>query len=309
MGWLIWLIILAALCFFAFLAWKYRDEEPEAGGWGIVCGILAAILIVVEFSPVLVVPVGSTYTERFMGNVPDTIYPSGTYLVNPLASFDKYTTRGFVVETHIDSDNNRLTEDQLLSFTSEGSPVTVVATFQGRFGEQQLPWLRRNRGSQEAIVKHIVRPAMQSAIRSATARFTLNEVLTDRREELAQQMQDICNAEVARSLQSLGLSARDAAEAFQCLSVIIVRAEVPERVMIARAEEAAAPSEAGARRIQGEGIREMTEATPNLTPAQLAELQRAGADVTRANADRQSVENGTARVVVSGGGEVAVTTP
>lgn len=300
-----WLIALIAAIVFAVLVPFLWKEDRH--GCAVVSGLIAAFLAIMLI-PFRAPEPGSAYTETFFGNVSDHVLTAegGPYFpVNPLATYDKWWTRGHVIAIRSSDVEGTANADTRMAYTSDGTPITIYATFHGRLNPNYLPWLRRNRGTPERVTDSVFRPGMQSALRLGTVNYTLDEVLITKRDELARSMQEACNNEIHRLLNELGLTSEQAADAFQCLSVIIQRIEVPERVLTAQTEEAAAGPEAEAARLQGEGMRAMSEAAPDDWNARdIAVVQGATADRVTAQAARErdgpvTIVNGDSDVAVS----------
>ena len=295
--------LIAAIAFAVLVPFLWKDDHK---GFSIVSAAIAVILTILLI-PFRAPEPGSAYTETLFGNVSDHVLTAegGPYFpVNPFATYDKWYTRGYAIAIRSENEEGQPNADTRVAFTSDSAPVTVYAIFHGRLNQNYLPWLRRNRGDPQRVEDYVFRPAMQSALRLGTAQFTMDGVLTTEREELALAVQAACNSEVQRLLHELGLSAVQAAEAFQCLAVVIQRIEVPERVQIALTEEAASAPEARALGNQGEGLNALAEAAPSDWSARdiaVVQESRAARDFGTATRERDGPVT-----VVTGNSDVAV---
>ncbi len=297
-----------------------------------ILGLVGLFIIITIFKTVMIVSPGNAAIAVMFGTMQPGVYESGVNVVPPVANFVTYPTRRVTVGFEAGGTEGE-NKDDLLAQSSDRTPLTIDVTFAFRFTPRFLPWVYENVGGPQTALDTLLTPAARTAVRPATARFTMNEAIgAQGRVALAQAMQEECNREVQTSLTSLGLSREQAGQAIVCLPVLLRRVEPPEAVQQAQAERQGAQigvetaalvtqrevQLAQAQTARGQGLANLQAGAPSgWVPSQIAEVIRAQATQTNALANQQhaaalqaAVDGGRVSVIyMDGGGSVAAQGP
>lgn len=299
MGYIILVAILAGV---GFVASAFLPRF-KAGFWALSAVLIA---LLTAWNVFIVVPTEKVYVERFFGRTVAGYYGPGLHVVNPLSSFQDYDAlrREFPVETEaLASDNNSLQVE--VGFATKLNPE-LAYRIQEAVGRDYF----------DALVK----PAGQTAVRTAIAGFPWTTASTSSRGEVQIAIQSQFVAIVTEQLRSSGLTDDEASRALQIMPVQLRQTTPDDKVKNAVAEKTAAEQdldrqktlteiaaqEAERRGNEGQGVANLFNALPQGFNAQeIATVLMAISDKTRADAMLKAVESGQVDTILMNGDTAA----
>jgi len=154
--------------------------------------IIAGVMILVAFFLVgsqfyQVVPPGTEGYKVTLGDVHDQELEPGLHLKKPfITSVDQLSTR---TEAYTMSgkpgEGTKADSDSIEALTREGLNIEVDLTVRYHMNEGNAPRVYSNIGDQRAIQSKIVRPTIRSSVRSCSAKFSVNGIYSDKREQFS----------------------------------------------------------------------------------------------------------------------------
>jgi regulator of protease activity HflC (stomatin/prohibitin superfamily) len=149
----------------------------------------------------IVVPAGQVGVPVVMGEVKNKILHEGFHFVNPLASIQYLSARTHTYTMSAISDEGQRTgDDSIDAISKNGMLMHMDVSVPHRLIPETAPWVYKNLGPNYDA--DIIRPAIATAVREATAHFTEEEAYATKREELASKMRDRLEAQIANILKS-----------------------------------------------------------------------------------------------------------
>lgn len=151
----------------------FRDWNPDTQAGAVVVGVLASLLLVIVlfiFAPFSVVGAGERGVAVTFGTVSSDVLDSGFHVVNPLSSIHKFS----VQTTKVEADASAASSDL--------QTVTAKVAINYHLDPTQVTQLYRSVGDADAFGTRVVIPAIQDSVKSATAQYTAEQLITKRSE-------------------------------------------------------------------------------------------------------------------------------
>src|SRR5215510_9501149 len=153
-----------------------------AGGFSVLTGALSILFAVFTF--VAVVPAGHVGIAVVFGKVQDRQLNEGLNFVNPFANVVVMTVRTETYTMSSVRDEGAVKgDDSITALSADGLMMPLDVTLAYRLVASDAPWLYRSIGPD--FVDKLIRPASRTAVREAIAGFTAQEAYSNRRQELA----------------------------------------------------------------------------------------------------------------------------
>src|SRR5262245_15593964 len=145
-------------------------------------GAAAALLAV--FSMIAVVPAGHVGIPIVFGRVQERNLSEGLHFINPFAQVVSMTVRTETYTMSSVRDEGAVKgDDSITALPADGLMMPLDVTLAYRLVASDAPWLYRSIGPD--FVDKLIRPASRTAVREAIAGFTAQEAYSNRRQELA----------------------------------------------------------------------------------------------------------------------------
>jgi prohibitin 2 len=126
------------------------------------------LLIILIFSPFAMVDAGHRGVVVQFGEVQDHILSEGFHFISPLENVEEYDVRTQKVETDADAASGDLQSvNTTIAVNFHVNPDLVKSLFQETQGDYQVT---------------LINPAIQEAVKEATAQFTADQLITKRQE-------------------------------------------------------------------------------------------------------------------------------
>ena len=182
---MIWLSLLMAAFAVGLLVFRNvvdRHARPVMGFAVLGLGFLASILA--AFSTVVIVPSGHVGVPILFGKVQDRNLAEGLHFINPFAQVVSMTVRTETYTMSSVHDEGAVKgDDSITALSADGLMMPLDVTLAYRLVSADAPWLYRSIGPD--FVDKVIRPASRTAVREAIAGFTAQEAYSNRRQELA----------------------------------------------------------------------------------------------------------------------------
>jgi len=147
-------------------------------GLGFLASMLAA------FSTVVTVPAGHVGVPILFGKVQDRNLSEGLHFINPFTQVVSMTVRTETYTMSSVRDEGAVKgDDSITALSADGLMMPLDVTLAYRLVPTDAPWLYRSIGPD--FVDKVIRPASRTAVREAIAGFTAQEAYSNRRQELA----------------------------------------------------------------------------------------------------------------------------
>src|SRR5262249_17393180 len=147
-------------------------------GLGFLASILAA------FSTLVIVPSGHAGVPILFGKVQDRNLAEGLHFINPFAEVVSMTVRTETYTMSSVHDGGPVKgAGSITALSPDGLMMPLDVTLAYRLVPVDAPWLYRSIGPD--FVDKVIRPASRTAVREAIAGFTAQEAYSNRRQELA----------------------------------------------------------------------------------------------------------------------------
>lgn len=304
---LVILVLLAAAGVALLVIWRRKriDTLRYAGGSVLVSGlVLAAIWSVTVVAP------GNVKVQVLFGTVLEETLSEGFHIINPLVNLVAYDVRRQRVDVTAaqgsESGSPAVGADGVrLDRVDATMPFRLSPDFAGRVHQRMGP----------GYLFLMVAPVARSALRDAISQFPAESVATTNRDAVAARATELFSTKLIGELAESGFSTEEAAGAFVVSPTQLRRVELPARILQANAEKRAAEidlerqrtitliaqEEAVRRGNEGQGVRNLIDSLGldrSPTPEQIADLLRAMANKTTADALVRAVEDGDVSVMV-----------
>lgn len=257
---------------------------------------LIAILCLVS-SSLTIIPAGNVGVPVVFGKVSDTYLTEGIQFVNPLANVEKFSVRTETLTM------NQTGESSVPSLSADGLSINMDASVAFRLAAADAPWIYRNLGRD--YVTAILKPAARAVIREVTAKYTLQDAYSTKREEMADRMRQGITTHIKSilgpSFKGTGLEIQE---------FFLRNIELPQNLKAAIEEKMRADQEAQRmsfvlqreqqeaerKRIEAKGIRDFQAIVTEGISDKL--LQWKGIEATE-----QLAKSGNSKVVIIGAGK------
>lgn len=286
--------------------WRKRiDALRYAAGAVLGSGLALAI-----FWSVTVVAPGTVKVQILFGTVAEETLSEGLHIINPLVDLVAYDVRRQRVDVTaaqgqgsgapaVGADGVRLDR------VDATMPFRLVPEMAGRVHQRMGP----------NYLFLMVAPVARSALRDAISQFPAESVATTNRDAVAARATELFASKLIAELAESGFSTQEAGGAFVVSPTQLRRVELPARILQANAEKRAAEidlerqrtitliaqEEAVRRGNEGQGVRNLIDSlglARSPSPEQIADLLRAMANKTTADALVRAVEDGDVNVMV-----------
>lgn len=134
-----------------------------------IAGFILSLFFLI-FLPFTVIGAGERGVAVTFGTVSSDVLDSGFHLINPLASVHKFS----VQTTKVEADASAASSDL--------QTVTAKVAINYHLDPTQVVSLYRSVGDADAFSSRVVVPAIQDSVKSATAQYTAEQLITKRAE-------------------------------------------------------------------------------------------------------------------------------
>ena len=240
---MIWLSLLMAAFAVGLLVFRNvvdRHARPVMGFAVLGLGFLASILA--AFSTVVIVPSGHVGVPILFGKVQDRNLAEGLHFINPFAQVVPMTVRTETYTMSSVHDEGAVKgDDSITALSADGLMMPLDVTLAYRLVPTDAPWLYRSIGPD--FVDKVIRPVSRTAVREAIAGFTAQEAYSNRRQELAMNIDQLLTTRLRDLLtQHEDFQNR---RGFIIEQVMIRNVQLPARVKNAIEEKLEAEQQAG----------------------------------------------------------------
>lgn len=218
----------------------------------IVIGVVAFVVFVAAWSSWVIVESGHVGVVRYLGEVQDTHLPEGFHLKKPFLDD--------VVEIEV---RLRKAESDATAASQDLQVVTTKVAVQYSLSGAMMPKTYQRIGRRAEIVEgNVINPAIQESVKSITAKYTAEELVT-KRAEVKVQMQEAIAANIDTTLTQ-----KDARGAIALANVAITDFEFSDEFNRAIEEKVRAEQEA--LKAENEKVRRVTQAEAAAAERELA---------------------------------------
>lgn len=152
--------------------------------------VVMAVVVLVVFNMVAIVPAGQTGVLHLFGKVNDTELSSGIHLINPFASVSEISVRTEQYTMSIASTEGQHSgDDSIEALTKEGLKVALDMTVLYHLVEDKASDVYRTIGLN--YDEKIIRPEVRSAIREVIALYEAKDIYSEKREEAVGKIEQI----------------------------------------------------------------------------------------------------------------------
>ena len=218
----------------------------------IAMGVVGLLLVVLLWGSWVIVESGHVGVVRYLGEVQDKHLPEGFHLKKPFLDD--------VVEIEV---RLRKAESDATAASQDLQVVTTKVAVQYSLSGTMMPRTYQRIGRRAEIVEgNVINPAIQESVKSITAKYTAEELVT-KRAEVKVQMQDA----IATNINTT-LTQKDAAGAITIANVAITDFEFSDEFNRAIEEKVRAEQEA--LKAENEKVRRVTQAEAAAAERELA---------------------------------------
>ncbi|MCX7832678.1 MAG: prohibitin family protein [Ignavibacteria bacterium] len=192
--------------------------------------IIIGIVLVIIFSSLVQIGPGEVGVPILFGSVQDNVLYSGLNIINPLMTVEiiDVKTQAYTMSV-VREEGQRIGDDAITTLTSDGLTIKLDVTVWYRINAVEAPNVLRTIGLD--YTEKIVRPAIRTALRDISVRYTATDIYSTKRNDFVY--------EVSKNLEG----------AFEGRSIILERVllrnvELPEKVREAIDEKIAAEQRA-----------------------------------------------------------------
>lgn len=192
--------------------------------------IIVGIVLVIVFSSLVQIGPGEVGVPILFGSVQDNVLYSGLNIINPLMTVEiiDVKTQAYTMSV-VREEGQRLGDDAITTLTSDGLTIKLDVTVWYRINATEAPNVLRTIGLD--YTEKIVRPAIRTALRDISVRYTATDIYSTKRNDFVY--------EVSKNLEG----------AFEGRGIILERVllrnvELPEKVREAIDEKIAAEQRA-----------------------------------------------------------------
>lgn len=190
--------------------------------------VLSVIFLIL--SMVRMVGPGQVGVQVLFGNVKERTLKSGLHLVNPLISLEKMSVRTQAYTMSAKAGEGKVTgDDAIATLTAEGLSVNLDVTVWFHLIPENAAEVYRDIGLE--YMDKIVRPAIRTAIRSATVNYSANDIYSVKRANVTNTIFE----DLAESFSGKGI---------ECEKILLRNVDLPPKVKGAIDEKIAAEQEA-----------------------------------------------------------------
>lgn len=170
-----------------------NQQQPELELQGpsltkitLTAGVVLFILLTI-IGGWAIVPPGQEGYMVTLGEVGDQPLDPGLHLKIPwIQSVGTLSTRTEAYTmSSTSNDGARMQDDSIGALTNEGLNIDVDLTVRYHMREGNAPRVYSDIGGQQAIASKVVRPTIRSAVRSCSAKYSVNAIYSDRRDEFS----------------------------------------------------------------------------------------------------------------------------
>lgn len=192
--------------------------------------IFAASFIFLILSMVRIIGPGEVGVQVLFGKVRNDVLQSGLHFVNPLISVERMNIRTQVYTmSKIATEGAVGRDDAITSLTKEGLSVDLDVSVWFHLETEKAAIVYRDIGPNYVVT--IVRPAIRTAIRNATAYYLVSEIYSEKREKFVKDIIEI----LKKDLEIRGIVVEN---------VLLRNIQLPPKVKNAIDEKIAAEQEA-----------------------------------------------------------------
>src|SRR5262245_7665236 len=239
---MIWLALLfAALAVGVRIVRSFADAQFRSSLAALFVVLGVAALLSVLLSAVAIVPAGHVGIPVVFGRVQDRQLNEGLHFINPFAQVVSMTVRTETYTMSSVRDEGAVKgDDSITALSADGLMMPLDVTLAYRLVASDAPWLYRSIGPD--FVDKLIRPASRTAVREAIAGFRAQEAYSNRRQELAMNIDQL----LTTRLRDLLTQHEDFANrrGFIIEQVMIRNVQLPARVKNAIEEKLEAEQQA-----------------------------------------------------------------
>ena len=272
--------------------------------------VLASGLALAIFWSITVVAPGTVKVQVLFGTVQTQTLSEGLHIINPLIDLVTYDVR----RQRVDVTAAQGSESGAPAVGADGVRLDRVdATMPFRLQPEFAGRVHQRMGPNYLFL--MVAPVARSALRDAISQFPAESVATTNRDAVAARATELFASKLIGELAESGFTEQESAGAFIVSPTQLRRVELPARILQANAEKRAAEidlerqrtitliaqEEAVRRGNEGQGVRNLIDSlglARSPSPEQIADLLRAMANKTTADALVRAVEDGDVNVMV-----------
>jgi len=215
-----------------FFIKKQIPATPQAQkAFGIVRVLtIAGAFIALVFSCIVQIGPGQVGVPILFGSVQDNVLRSGLNFVNPLITVEELDIKTQAYTMSVAQLEGQLKgDDAINTLTSDGLTLRLDVTIWYRANESEAPNIIRTIGSN--YEEKIVRPAVRTALRDVSVKFTATDIYSIRREEFVSDV----SKNLEKSFEGRGVILE---------KVLLRNVELPEKVREAIDEKISAEQRA-----------------------------------------------------------------
>lgn len=152
----------------------------------LIVGIVLFILL--ALNSFVVISAGKTGVQHTFGKVKDKELRSGFHIINPLSKVTKLTVRTEqYTMSETSGEGQKVGDDSIEALTREGLSIKIDLTVRYHLIEDKASDVYKALG--ENYEEKIIRPEIRSAIREVIAEYTSKDIYSEKRTEVAQQIE------------------------------------------------------------------------------------------------------------------------
>jgi regulator of protease activity HflC (stomatin/prohibitin superfamily) len=197
------LFVLSVLAFIGAIALYGMGKWFGAKGFRVVwlIAFFAGCLFLI-FSSLVIVPPGHVGVPVIFGDVSDTVYSSGLHFKWPVAEVVKMSVQERAYTMGVTAREGQVDPTDIITvLTREGMKVDVDITVQYQIQSEKTPWILNNKvwGNVQNFEYQYVRPEIRRAIRDVCARYSAQQLYSDKRAQVGEEIRDLADTLLAKN--------------------------------------------------------------------------------------------------------------
>lgn len=154
------------------------------------------------FSSLVIVPPGHVGVPVIFGAVSETVYGSGLHFKWPVAEIVKMSVQERAYTMGVTAKSGAVDPTDIITvLTREGMKVDVDITVQYRINPDKTPWILNNKvwGNVTNFEYQYVRPEVRRAIRDVCARYSAQQLYSDKRAQVGEEIRELADTLLAKN--------------------------------------------------------------------------------------------------------------
>lgn len=197
------LFVLSILAFVGALALLAMGKWFGAKSFRVVwlVAFFAGCLFLV-FSALVIVPPGHVGVPVIFGAVSETVYGSGLHFKWPVAEVVKMSVQERAYTMGVTAKGGQVDPTDIITvLTREGMKVDLDITIQYRIQPGKTPWILNNKvwGNVDNYEYQYVRPEVRRAIRDVCARYSAQQLYSDKRAQIGEEIRELADTLLAKN--------------------------------------------------------------------------------------------------------------